>query len=48
MSTATQTPFIPSLGLVWRGMWGVNFATAVVVATTDDPDDDDPAEVPAA
>lgn len=48
VSSADGTPFNPSLGLAWRGMWGISFATAYVGMTSDEPDDDEPAEAPAA
>lgn len=48
VSNADRTAFNPSLGLAWRGMWGISFATAVVEAASDEPDDDEAAEAPAA
>jgi len=48
VSTADRTAFNPSLGLAWRGMWGISFATAVVEAASDESDGDETAEAPAA
>lgn len=47
VSNADSNTFNPSLGLAWRGMWGISFATAFVEAAFDE-DEDEPAEAPAA
>ncbi len=31
-----QTPFLPSLGMVWRGMWGLAVIPIVPVAVVPD------------
>jgi hypothetical protein len=48
VSNADRSAFNPSLGLAWRGMWGISFATAVVEVASDEPDADEAAEAPAA